>query len=415
MAILDTLDVAIGLVFAFLVFSLLASSANEAVAALLDSRARLLSRAVDGLLASSTAPPQGSTAAKPGVEGHGAAFFEHPLVRAISQESRVWTGKPSYLPAEVALAAFLDAGRKARLEVYDTAQSIRNGIDTLPVDSPIRAVLEDAWTRAKGDAKEFGERFDKWFSTFGERMSGVYRQRTQMMLMVISLAVAGSLNVDTFSIVKQLYRDKDVRQAMVEAAKKEIDRGAPEQVAPAAAALKTARDELDERLKELQAAIRERDGIKSASPASPSSEKVAVDDGSAASKKDTKVTGKSVEADARVAAAEKSAEAARKNLQSINERATRIADDRFKEIQQSNLAIGWAGVRIPVGRDEFLLFVLEKVFGILLTAFAMTLGAPFWFDLLKRLFEVRSVGKSLLDSGARREKTAAPPKDRSNP
>jgi len=37
---------------------------------------------------------------------------------------------------------------------------------------------------------------------------------------------------------------------------------------------------------------------------------------------------------------------------------------------------------------------LQQFIGILLTAMAVSLGAPFWFDILKKFMSIRAVGKS---------------------
>lgn len=65
-------------------------------------------------------------------------------------------------------------------------------------------------------------------------------------------------------------------------------------------------------------------------------------------------------------------------------------------LAQTGLPIGWQG-------DSFwptngtcqaqILAVVSKVFGLLLTALATCLGAPFWFDLLNRVTHLRSVVK----------------------
>ena len=44
------------------------------------------------------------------------------------------------------------------------------------------------------------------------------------------------------------------------------------------------------------------------------------------------------------------------------------------------------------GMDAFW-FRLKQVFGILITAFAIMLGAPFWFDLLNKFMVIRSTVK----------------------
>jgi hypothetical protein len=74
------------------------------------------------------------------------------------------------------------------------------------------------------------------------------------------------------------------------------------------------------------------------------------------------------------------------------------AKDRIKqlsaEIELLELPIGWSLERndpkaLPHGAGGWGL----KIIGLLLTAGAVSLGAPFWFDLLNKLINIRSVGK----------------------
>jgi hypothetical protein len=52
--------------------------------------------------------------------------------------------------------------------------------------------------------------------------------------------------------------------------------------------------------------------------------------------------------------------------------------------------LGWRGsLKDNTGQDWF-----ERVFGWLLTVLALSLGAPFWFDLLNKFVNIRSNGKS---------------------
>jgi hypothetical protein len=51
----------------------------------------------------------------------------------------------------------------------------------------------------------------------------------------------------------------------------------------------------------------------------------------------------------------------------------------------------------PFSRDycnsEYkILGLLKKLAGLLLTVIVLSLGAPFWFDLLKRIISIRSAG-----------------------
>jgi hypothetical protein len=68
------------------------------------------------------------------------------------------------------------------------------------------------------------------------------------------------------------------------------------------------------------------------------------------------------------------------------------AEARFKEVnaklESLSLPIGWGSDRQAFPKDW--IPGLMKVLGVLITALATTLGAPFWFDLLKRVMLVRA-------------------------
>jgi len=62
------------------------------------------------------------------------------------------------------------------------------------------------------------------------------------------------------------------------------------------------------------------------------------------------------------------------------------------ELDQLSIPIGWSGETQPDGTSDWLLFVLVKALGLVLTAAALTLGAPFWFDVLSKVARLRSAG-----------------------
>ncbi len=62
------------------------------------------------------------------------------------------------------------------------------------------------------------------------------------------------------------------------------------------------------------------------------------------------------------------------------------AQDALKALASANLPIAWQTVPQTVGEW------FQKVIGLLLTTLAVSLGAPFWFDLLKNLANLRSSG-----------------------
>ena len=87
--------------------------------------------------------------------------------------------------------------------------------------------------------------------------------------------------------------------------------------------------------------------------------------------------------------------------QEASENPFQCVADRLDEVEALNLPLGWPAwpwqwdrhrddARLPVGGPALAL----KLVGLLVTALALTLGAPFWFDLLNRFVNFRSTGRA---------------------
>jgi hypothetical protein len=63
-------------------------------------------------------------------------------------------------------------------------------------------------------------------------------------------------------------------------------------------------------------------------------------------------------------------------------------EDQINAARASGLPLGWNGENAP----DDPLGVVSKVAGLVITAFALMLGAPFWFDLLGKFARLRSSG-----------------------
>ena len=59
-----------------------------------------------------------------------------------------------------------------------------------------------------------------------------------------------------------------------------------------------------------------------------------------------------------------------------------------KDLQKLGIPFGWT--ESPAGLNDW----FSKLAGLALTTFAVSLGAPFWFDLLNKFMNIRSAGKS---------------------
>lgn len=64
-----------------------------------------------------------------------------------------------------------------------------------------------------------------------------------------------------------------------------------------------------------------------------------------------------------------------------------VAAKCLDQVKQLGIPLGWSRATSPSGWD-----ILGKVAGLLVTAFAVMLGAPFWFDLLGKVARLRGAG-----------------------
>jgi hypothetical protein len=90
------------------------------------------------------------------------------------------------------------------------------------------------------------------------------------------------------------------------------------------------------------------------------------------------------------------------NAPTSEEKAAKAVENQIKRARATALPLGWVTENSPHKPSEESwwgswnwLSWLAKAGGILLTAFALTLGAPFWFDVLGRFARLRSSGNRI--------------------
>ena len=342
MDFLAALDILLALSLIYLVFALVVTSLNESIAALLSSRARWLRRGIASLL---------STDPKKLDEALADKVLDSPFVTFLGTPGWFKTFRPSDIPAWTLLQGVLSTVDGCKADAFARVDDIRALAEKLPQKSPIRSVLIDLCARAGGDLDKFRAQFEAWFKGFEDQLTAWYRQKTHYVLMGLSLAVAVAMNVDTLDIIRQFSADPKVLKAIVEqadsAAKFDgvgayIDAGA--------------RDDARKALDEARLATRKADDAGRAAALDNEQEKRAAL---------TKAQGE------------------------LDQRIARLSDT----LMASGLRLGWKP-------DEFCRWVnsldqwagWNKLFGLLISAFALALGAPFWFNVLKSVASVRSVG-----------------------
>ena len=279
------LDVAIGIVFIYLLISLVISAINELIAAILKSRAANLSKGIQVLLQD------------PSQAGWVARLYQHPLIQSLSAPN----SKPSYIPSRTFALALLDLIAPATVDGTRTVADLKTGMTNLP--APLQRTLTTLLDEAQHDVERLKTQIEIWFNNGMDRASGWYKRKTQWIQFFLGLSLVIALNIDSVHIGRALFAvNSPLRGSLVESAKSFV--------------------------------------------AEPGG-------------------------------------------------ANRPIKDVVDAISTASLPIGWS--EIPK-RDQWLTMAL----GWLITAFAVSLGAPFWFDLLNKFINVTGVRKS---TGRRTEAT----------
>jgi hypothetical protein len=223
------LDVALGLIFVFVILSLVCSAIMETISSILRWRADYLRKGLRSLLN----------------EDLMEEVFRHPLVDPLVRSSRdlspalrkvpavrravAWWRReryPSYLPSRTVISALLSLDVEAKTkEAAATADQalvrVRAAVQQIPVDrvrEALTALLAEAEEQTEDAAEQveiFRKSAETWYDDTMARVSGWYRQRVQLVLWIIAVTVAVLLNVDSVNIGRTLWTDDAVRAAVV--------------------------------------------------------------------------------------------------------------------------------------------------------------------------------------------------------
>jgi hypothetical protein len=253
----SVLDVVIGMIFVYLLLSLLCSAINEYVEARLNYRGENLWRGIQLLLngaikegrelalkpRSSQKSPDGDSSRPAGGDGKEAIdlateLYNHGLIRALFQdENRL----PSYIPSRTfALALWNLATREIKNTAKKEAETngaadaasrqapdIKQLVDLKQIEevigkSGLAPHLQDSLItmieEADGDFDRAVKNIEDWYDGAMDRVSGWYKRHVQWILILIGFLAAIIINADTVNIARALVQDKTLRDVIVASA-----------------------------------------------------------------------------------------------------------------------------------------------------------------------------------------------------
>ena len=265
------LDIAIGLTFIFVLYSLFALTINEFLATIFAYRSRMLERALEQMLdgknygyywwdkvtnfflwvyylikerssdqqneelKSLDAFLSKTDLGNPEVAINGKTRFyyrrfkvneksllfaanitDHPLYKRKAERS-VFFKKPAYLSADSFSDMLIDVLGKNRstgapVLLKDITAFVNTEINNNP---DLKRLLNLYIEQANGDIQRFKSLLENWFDDTMERVSGWYKKQSYRRSIFIGFLIAMTFNVSTIDIVEKLSKDKDARDAMV--------------------------------------------------------------------------------------------------------------------------------------------------------------------------------------------------------
>jgi len=379
---LEFIEVAIGLSLVYVILATICSAIRERAEAVMRTRSIDLERGIREFLGD----PNGTVTQ---------TLYDHPLINGLFRGSynpanivaksrfmpRMNT-LPSYIPSAHFATALIEAvvghgeaGSAAAAPI--TAERLRAAAQAFPNDQ-VKGMVLTAIDAAKGDIDQTRKVLEDCFNAAMDRVSGWYKQRSQMFILLLSACVVVAVNANTLTIVERLSLDGSLRKALV-------DRAAqmpPPRTGNSAVVVPNA---------DAASAVDQRE----ATEAKP---------GEAGGKTST-------------------TPAARKNPNAgAGDSVAPYSDtDALNDLGGFGVPLGWKdgwpGPRANPREktqpheaakwDWWWYWILQPVFGLLLTVFAVSLGAPVWFDVMNRLVSLRAALKPPVPGAAAGDAPAA--------
>ena len=352
-------------------------------------------------------------------------FYNHPLIYSLFSGKYVPRGRnlPSYIPSQMFALALLDLVRRgvtsqdtlefshssAQLPVplnefsippagYSHSQpgdanlviQLRFDIaHTNAISERTRQILLALIDDARGDFSEAQKNIEDWFNHAMDRVTGWYKRRMQWITVVIGLILAVSLNADSFAVANSLARDPVQRAAVTAAAEAYVRVNSPQPPPPATESAPPASAKgATGRSTELTPA--------SAKGATGRSTELTPASAKGATGRSTELTPATTteKPDEKVSTNQKSQSKGPDHT--INGLSNQIAN-----LEAYGWPLGWNlddPRSVPLPKEpcspkswfRCLGAWLLKALGWVVTVFAISLGAPFWFDLLNKIIQLRS-------------------------
>ena len=343
------IDLVVGMIFIYFLLSIICSSVVEIALTYVKARSTLLEEWLKGIFDKQVQEGNSTVSL-------GQAIMDHCGVTALSGKGKA----PSYIDAKNFISALFEK------ITYDpnNPNSIAYNLDTIIskieqtdyLSTELKRMFLAYAYAAKDEYQQVSvktaseieilrAKVENWYDSSMDRLTGDLKRRySRPFTMIVAIVTALLLNADSLNIAKYLYSNPDARSAVAAQAYKAVDTTG-------------------------QAFMNRIDTMKAVTPTTKQQLQSTLDSG----------------------------------LYNIN---------KAKAALQENLPFGWTTNSIKMifsgGFWGGMLGLLGKITGLAATVFAMMMGAPFWFDLLNKIANLRGTGAKPTSSSGADNNSSAP-------
>ena len=317
---LDFLNLVIGLIFIYLIYSIAASTIWEIIVSITNLRGKTMRNWIIENFNEFTNDEKKKLSSE---------ILDHPIIKGLSKNSHK---KPIYISSELFTDVLIDLVVKSNSNDVDSSEpivdinSFKDSLETTKSLNPgLKRVFLQYLSEDSKNLKKVKEKIGRWYDEAQERLLGSYKKSLQIWIFIISLILVSATNADTIKLASYLYGNPDAREAIANKVDIFVQDSAVE---------------------------------------------------SRISTMDTTIIDSIARQGQNVIIANID-----ENLNTLKE--------LNKELRQTGIPIGWSVENIKLYNFWG---ILKKIGGLLLTVFAVSLGAPFWFDILNKLANLRSSG-----------------------
>lgn len=218
------LEVAIGVIFVFILVSIICTAIREGIESWLKTRAAYLEHAIRQLLSDNKG------------EGLAKDIYTHPLIFGLFNKDYTpgsaagtpalfakGNNLPSYIPSRNFALALMDVAARGPMKEDFTAEDstpivtlkhLRDNVSSL--GNPfVQRLLINAIDAAQGDINRAQANIEDWYNSGMDRVSGWYKRSTQIIIFSLALIISIGLNINTIKIATYLSTNQTARDLLV--------------------------------------------------------------------------------------------------------------------------------------------------------------------------------------------------------